>query len=78
MEAAFAAALGVRLGGPLRYGTRDEVRPTLNADGRAPDAQALRGAVRLSQLVSLATLGVVLTPVRCSWPRAVAGRRLGG
>lgn len=61
MEAAFAAALGVRLGGPLRYGTRDEVRPTLNADGRAPDAQALRGAVRLSQLVSLATLGVVLT-----------------
>lgn len=61
MEAAFAAALGVRLGGPLRYGTREEVRPTLNGEGRAPDAQALRGAVRLSQLVSLSTLGVVLT-----------------
>ncbi len=72
MEAAFAGALGVRLGGPLRYGTRDEIRPTLGAEGRAPDAQALRGAVRLSQLVSAATLGLVLA-ARWLTLRAIGG-----
>jgi adenosylcobinamide-phosphate synthase len=72
MEAAFAGALGLRLGGPLRYGTRDEVRPILNAGGRTPDAEGLRGAVRLSRLVSLSTLGAVLAA------RWVVARRITG
>ncbi|MBO9533868.1 MAG: cobalamin biosynthesis protein [Solirubrobacteraceae bacterium] len=86
MEAAFAGALGVRLGGPLMYGDRPEVRGTLNADGRDPDAQGLRDAVRLSRAVSYATLGVVIA-ARLGWfswvtrvgssPRVAGGRSLG-
>lgn len=52
MEAAFAGALGVQLGGPLHYGPRLEDRPTLG-NGRSPDAVALRGAVKLSQAVTV-------------------------
>ncbi len=55
MEAAFAGALGVRLGGQLHYGARTEDRP-FQGDGRAPDAAALRSAIRLSQLISLGSL----------------------
>lgn len=59
MEAAFAGALGVQLGGPLHYGPRLEERPTLG-NGRAPDAKALRDAVRLSQAVTaLSVIGAV-------------------
>ncbi|MFT4036369.1 MAG: CobD/CbiB family cobalamin biosynthesis protein [Patulibacter sp.] len=81
MEAAFAAALGVRLGGPLRYGERDELRPLLNAEGRAPDAAALREAVELSRAVSIAAL-LLVTLARLTWTgnaghRAPAGRRVG-
>jgi adenosylcobinamide-phosphate synthase len=53
MEAAFAGALGVRLGGPLAYDGRHELRPTLG-DGRAPDAADLRRATRLSLAVGAA------------------------
>lgn len=51
MEAAFAGALGVRLGGPLAYGGRVEERPALGGDGRAPDAADVRRATRLSLAV---------------------------
>lgn len=47
-EAAFAAALGLRLGGENRYGDRVEVRPPLG-DGRAVEPRDIRRAVRLSQ-----------------------------
>jgi len=53
MEAAFAGALGVRLGGPLAYAGRAEVRPALG-DGRAPDAADVRRAARLSLAVGAA------------------------
>jgi adenosylcobinamide-phosphate synthase len=53
VEAAFAGALGVRLGGPLAYGGRGELRPTLG-DGRAPDPQDIERAVRLSLAVGAA------------------------
>ena len=45
MEAAFAGALGVRLGGPLAYDGRVEGRPALG-DGRPPGPRrrAARGA----------------------------------
>jgi adenosylcobinamide-phosphate synthase len=55
LEAAFAGALGVRLGGRNRYGDRVEDRPVLG-DGPRPDAEAVRQAVRLSQLVGAAAM----------------------
>jgi adenosylcobinamide-phosphate synthase len=50
LEAAFAGALGLRLGGPLAYGGRIESRPALG-DGRAPGPEDVRRAVRLSLTV---------------------------
>jgi adenosylcobinamide-phosphate synthase len=47
MEAAFAGALGVRLGGALTYGDRAEERPPLG-DGCAPCVADVARAVRLS------------------------------
>ena len=52
-EAAFAAALGVRLGGRNRYGERIEIRPVLGT-GRAPAVADIRAATRLSGDVGLA------------------------
>jgi adenosylcobinamide-phosphate synthase len=54
VEAAFAGALGVRLGGPTRYAHALEIRPELG-DGRGPDIDDLRRAVRLSRIVQTAT-----------------------
>jgi adenosylcobinamide-phosphate synthase len=58
-EAAFAGALGVRLGGPTRYRHELEIRPTLG-DGRTPGVADLRRAVRLSRLVQVAAVGVAV------------------
>jgi adenosylcobinamide-phosphate synthase len=58
-EAAFAAALGLRLGGTNRYGDRVEHRAGLG-DGRPPLAADVHHAVRLSRDVSLA-LAAALT-----------------
>jgi adenosylcobinamide-phosphate synthase len=58
-EAAFAAALGVRLGGMSRYGDRLEHRPPLGA-GRAPDGADITRAVELSRDVTLALATVLL------------------
>ena len=52
VEAAFAGALGVRLGGPTQYSHQLEIRPTLG-DGRVPEISDLRRAVRLSRAVQL-------------------------
>jgi adenosylcobinamide-phosphate synthase len=46
-EAAFAAALGLRLGGLNRYGHETELRPTLGT-GRAAEAADIGPAVQLS------------------------------
>lgn len=48
VEAAFAGALGVRLGGRNRYGDRIEDRPTLG-HGRPVRVEDIREAVRLSR-----------------------------
>ena len=56
-EAAFAGALGVRLGGPTQYRHQLEIRPTLG-DGDSPDVGDLRRAVRLSQAVQLAAVAI--------------------
>jgi len=52
MEAAFAGALGVRLGGPVSYSGRRELRPVLG-DGPAPDPAAVRQAAALSLCVGI-------------------------
>jgi adenosylcobinamide-phosphate synthase len=60
-EAAFAAALGVRLGGANRYGDRTEVRVALGT-GRPVGTEDIAAAVRLSAHVS-AALAVGLASV---------------
>jgi adenosylcobinamide-phosphate synthase len=60
-EAAFAAALGIRLGGVNRYGARSEVRPQLGM-GRPATVGDIEEAVRLSSHVS-AAMAVALTAV---------------
>src|SRR6266851_8634420 len=55
-EAAFAGALGVRLGGPVRYSGRTENRPVLGA-GRPPEPADIRRAIRLSRAVTAAAAG---------------------
>ncbi|MGW4759904.1 cobalamin biosynthesis protein [Streptomyces chartreusis] len=58
VEASFAGALGVRLGGTLSYGGRVEHRPVLNGNGRAVGVHDVERAVRLSKRVSWLALGV--------------------
>jgi adenosylcobinamide-phosphate synthase len=53
VEAAFAGALDVRLGGANAYGGRVERRPEMG-DGRAPAVRDIRKAVRLSAAVTFA------------------------
>lgn len=58
LEAAFAGALGVRLGGTNVYGGRVEHRPLLG-DGAAPGPVDLRRAVRLSRATGWAAAGLL-------------------
>jgi adenosylcobinamide-phosphate synthase len=53
VEAAFAGALGVRLGGPTQYRHELQIRPTLG-DGRQAGVADLRRAVALSRVVQAA------------------------
>ena len=53
VEAAFAGALGVRLGGPTHYHHELQIRPTLG-DGPQPKVTDLRRAVVLSRAVQAA------------------------
>jgi adenosylcobinamide-phosphate synthase len=62
-EAAFAAALGVRLGGTNRYGDRVEERPALGA-GPPPARADIRRAVALSRDVSLALAALLAVAAR--------------
>jgi adenosylcobinamide-phosphate synthase len=57
IEAAFAGALGLTLGGPLAYGGRVERRPRLG-DGAAPEAADVARAQRLSALVCAGALAL--------------------
>jgi adenosylcobinamide-phosphate synthase len=70
-EAAFAAALGLRLGGTNRYGDRVEHRAVLGT-GRRPEAGDIEAAVRLARDVRWAlAAGVVAVGATAT----VAGRR---
>jgi adenosylcobinamide-phosphate synthase len=55
VEATFAGALGVRLGGPTQYHYELQIRPALG-DGLSPTVPDIRRAVRLSRAVQAATL----------------------
>jgi adenosylcobinamide-phosphate synthase len=74
VEASFAGALGVRLGGTLSYGGRVEHRPVLNGTGRAVAVGDIERAVRLSRRVGAGALGVcvlgrlLLTAARTARP----------
>ncbi|MFJ1746990.1 cobalamin biosynthesis protein [Streptomyces sp. NPDC088116] len=58
VEASFAGALGVRLGGTLAYGGRVEHRPVLNDAGRPVEVADIERAVRLSGRVNALALAV--------------------
>jgi adenosylcobinamide-phosphate synthase len=79
-EAAFAGALGLRLGGDLnRYGDRVERRPVLG-DGRAPGPADVRAAVALSRdvtwLLAAALAGAALSAgLRAALPAGARERR---
>jgi adenosylcobinamide-phosphate synthase len=53
-EAAFAGALGLRLGGRNDYGSHAEDRPVLGAAGRPPGVDDIARAARLSRAVTAA------------------------
>ena len=71
-EAAFAGALGVRLGGTLAYGGRVEHRPRLG-DGREQGPDDVRRAVRLAWRVSATAAGLAM--LTAAAPRRAGGRR---
>jgi adenosylcobinamide-phosphate synthase len=75
-EAAFAAALGVRLGGTNRYGDHLDHRAALG-DGRAPEAHDIDAAIRLSFDVTVLLAGLLAGPavVRGARRRARSGRQ---
>jgi adenosylcobinamide-phosphate synthase len=67
MEAAFAGALGLQLGGPLTYEGRHEDRPRMG-DGRPAEPRDIRRAVRLARMVA------ALAALMCAGARAARGR----
>ena len=75
VEAAFAGAMGVRLGGPTQYPHRLEIRPTLG-DGRPPRVVDVTRSVRLSRAVQVVAAGaaVLLSGVGRTGRRACPGR----
>jgi adenosylcobinamide-phosphate synthase len=70
-EAAFAAALGVRLGGTNRYGDRVEERPALG-EGPPPAGGDVRRAVALSRDVTLALAALLAAAARAPGARRSA------
>jgi adenosylcobinamide-phosphate synthase len=74
LEAAFAGALGVGLGGVNVYGGRTEVRPSIGGDARRePGVEDLRRAVRLCRATAWAS-----TATCAALAVAVAGLRQRG
>lgn len=72
VEAAFAGALRLRLGGTLSYAGRTEHRPVMGACFSPPGPPDIERAVRLSRRVNALALAV------CVAASAVAGRRRSG
>lgn len=73
VEASFAGALGVRLGGSSTYAGHVEDRGTLG-DGRTVTLPDLARAVRLSEAVGWAAVGAAAAVALAAGPRRAAGR----
>lgn len=73
-EAAWAGALGVRLGGRNVYGSRVEVRGTLG-EGDRPDASGVRDAARLVTAVTVAATGLAVAATLARARAASGGAR---
>ena len=69
-EAAFAGALGVRLGGRNDYGSHVEDRPVLGGGGRPPRPADIARAARLSRAITVAAA------VACAAIALARGRNL--
>jgi adenosylcobinamide-phosphate synthase len=67
-EAAFAGALGVRLGGANVYAGVTEIRPELG-EGRAAEPPDIRRAIRLSRAVTVAATGLAVLVALARPPR---------
>jgi len=65
-EAAFAAALGLRLGGVNRYGERVELRPYLG-DGRPAEPEDIAPAARLARDVAMALAALLAAGATVPW-----------
>ena len=74
VEAAFAAALGVSLGGSNSYAGVVEDRGRLG-DGPAVTVDDLGSAVRLERRIGLIALGVIVAARRAAARRVVSRRR---
>ncbi len=75
LEAAFAGALDVRLGGTNRYPSHTEQRPTLG-DGDPPTPADVHRATRLSSAIGAASAALAAWTVLCALrtPGVVIGR----
>jgi len=73
-EAAFAAALGVRLGGTNVYGGVTETRPGLG-EGRAPEPGDIRRAITLSRAVTVSATALAVLAVLSGFGSLSGGRR---
>ena len=69
-EAAFAAALGVRLGGTNVYDGVAEARPELGGNGRASEPEDIRRAVLLSRAVTVSATALAVLVVLSADERA--------
>lgn len=75
VEASFAQALGVRLGGPARYGGIVVERPAMGAEYPAPVRADIDRAIGLSERVGYMTLGAVVLGVVLAAPKLGSRRR---
>jgi adenosylcobinamide-phosphate synthase len=71
-EAAFAAALGVRLGGTNVYGGVAETRPELG-EGRSPEPGDIRRSVVLSRAVTVSATALAVLIALRPWRAPVTG-----
>ena len=72
-EAAFAGALGIQLGGPIRYRGELHEYPTIGEGSRAVDTTHLREAVRLLRAASLLSLSLAILLARAAEKRRGGG-----
>lgn len=73
-ETAVAAALGIELGGPLRYGDRVEARPTLG-DGPRPRTNDIEDSIEVANRVEIVMVVGLLAAAAAGWPRRVSRLR---